>query len=79
MATVGGPTVHSACLQKCEESCFEELFGFACPKFVVISPISLDDPSASYSPAQEAYRQQASPALPTAECSPSVRCASTRS
>jgi len=43
-------------MQKCDESCFEELFAYACPKFVVVNPSPTDD--AAYSQAHEAYRQQ---------------------
>jgi len=38
-------------------SAYEELFSFACPKFVSPSPPNYDDPPATYNP-QEAYRLQ---------------------
>merc|ERR1711871_534163 len=42
-------------MQKCDESCFEDLFTYACPKFVMVN--SMGD-EAGYSQAHEASRQQ---------------------
>lgn len=59
-------TVHTALREKYsdkiskmsngEESVFDELFSYACPKFITPCPPSFDDPSYNYN--QEAYRLQ---------------------
>eukprot|EP01135_Chromosphaera_perkinsii_P009691 Nk52_evm17s1837 gene=Nk52_evmTU17s1837 len=43
-------------MQKGDESAFEELFQFACPKFVLPVPVPMDAPLANHN--QEAYRVQ---------------------